>query len=150
MIWLLTSSGQRPSTMVQSINEVEDQVEWRAQSGWRRGCGGGFALPTQEVGCVVVVGVWWLTSLCPFRLCCTIGIVCGLPWVDLGEWASLRNRTVLVVWPGCLATPLQPSFRSIEYIKCTLPALAATPLLWTWLNESGLGIFYLMDVFHVV
>ena len=24
-----------------------------------KGCGGGLAPPTQEVGCVVVVGVWW-------------------------------------------------------------------------------------------
>ena len=39
------------------------------------------APPTQEVGCVVVVGnvinvIVYLLVL--FRLCCTIGIVCGL------------------------------------------------------------------------
>ena len=42
------------------------------------------APPSQEVGCVVVVGVWWnvinviVCLLVLTRLCCTIGIVCGL------------------------------------------------------------------------
>ena len=42
-------------------------------------------------------------------------------------------------------------FQSIEYIKCTLLALAATPLQRTCMIEwAWLGIFYLMDVFHEV
>ena len=56
---------QRPSS---PVNEVGDPGGMAVQSGWKRGCqcvkgcwlfGGGFAPPTQEVGCVVVVGVWW-------------------------------------------------------------------------------------------
>ena len=42
----------------------------------------------------------------------------------LGEWASLKNRMV-VMW-ACSAPPFCP--RSIECIKYTLPVLAATPL----------------------
>ena len=42
-----------------------------------------------------------------------------------------------------MAPPFRPSFRSIEYIKCTLPALAGTPLQRTWLNESSCVSFTL-------
>ena len=48
-------------------------------------CGGGLAPPTQEVGSVVVVGVWWNVIVCLLvltRLCHTISTVCGLPVVS--------------------------------------------------------------------
>ena len=56
---------------------------------WRWTC-------TQEVGCVVVVGVWWnvtdiLLVLIKF----------------LGEWASLRNRMVLLWACSCPSLPAQ-------------------------------------------
>ena len=60
-------------------------MEWQAQSGWRRGVkgcclgGGGFAPPTQEVGCVVVVGECHDVIVCLLVLTCTVGIVCRLP-----------------------------------------------------------------------
>ena len=37
----------------------------------------------------------------------------------------------------CPGPLFQPRFWSIEYVKCTLPALAATPLQQTWLNGHG-------------
>ena len=108
-----------------SVNEVDNLVEWRAQSDWKRSCqcvkgcwlcGGGLAPPTQEVGCVVVVIDVIVCLLVLTRLCCTT--VCGLP-----EAKFLREWT----W-WCCGCVLAPP------IKCTLPALAATPLQW---NESG-------------
>ena len=71
----------------------------------------------QEVGCVVVVGVWWdviVYLLVLSRLCCTSGIVSGRSKF-LAEWVSLRN------------TP------AADMIEC-----------------EWLGIFYIMDLFHVV
>ena len=56
-------------------------------------CGGGFAPPMQEVGFVVVVVVWWNVTdvivwlLVLSRMCCTSGIVCGLP---MGFWWSVK------------------------------------------------------------
>ena len=107
----------RPSS---PVNEVEDPggmagTVWRlSKCCWL--CGGGLSPPMQEVGrhCVPLVLI---------RLCSTIGIVCGLPVV---------SRNFLESGPpwGCFRP-------SIEYIKCTLPALTATPLQRTWLNESG-------------
>ena len=102
---------QRPSS---PVNEVEDPGG--IAGGWRRGlkgCWGGLA---QEVGCCggVVVCHWCHCVLLVLtRLCTIIGIVCGLP-------VSFR-------W----------SVEISKYIKCTLSALAATPLQQTWLNESG-------------
>ena len=52
------------------------------------------------------------------------------------------GTVVGVFWPF-------PSGQSIEYNKCTLLDVAATPPQQTYLNE-WLVIFYLMDVFHVV
>ena len=65
----------------------------------------------QEVGCVIVMGVWWnvidviVCLLVLSWLCCTSGIVCELAFGGrskfLGEWASLRKRMVLFwVCPG--------------------------------------------------
>ena len=90
----------------------------------------------QEVDCVVVEEVWWnvidviVNLLVLTRLCCTIGIVCGrLPVVGQN---FLENGRMVWCCCGCvLAPPFWPSFRSIEHIKCTLLALAATPLQWT-------------------
>ena len=57
--------------------------------------------------------------LCPglmlSRLCCTSGGLSNF----LREWAQ-DGDALGVSWP-------LPSFQSIEYIKCTLLALAATP-----------------------
>ena len=80
------------------------------------------------------------TSLCAFllvltMLCCTMGIVCGLPVV--GQNFLENGPPWGTGWCCCrrvLVAPFRPSFRSIEYIKCTLPD---TPLQWTWLNESS-------------
>ena len=87
-------------------------------------CGGGLALPTQEVGCVGV--------------CHCVGFVCALP---VGFWLSVeiswRMGPLEEQACSCPSLPAQ----SIEYIKCTFPA---TPLQWTWL---WLVNFYL---FHVV
>ena len=59
-------------------------------------------------------------SLCAFW--CYPGIWWSVKY--LGEWASLSKMMVLL-WV-CSWAP--PSFRSIEYIECTLLALATTPL----------------------
>ena len=105
--------------------------------GWRRGC--------QVIDCVEVdllhprrkwvVWLWWgyvidliVCLLVLTRLCFTIGIFCGLPvcfrWSKfLGEWASLRNRMVLL-WV-CPVPPFWLRSLSTEYINCTHPA---TPL----------------------
>ena len=73
--------------------------------------------PMQEVGCVIVC------LLVLTRLYCIIGIVAsGGRKKYLGEWASLGNRMVLM-WV-CSGPYFRPGF---EYIKCALPALAATP-----------------------
>ena len=102
-------------------------------------CGVGVAPPTQEVGCAIVLGVWWkgtdliVCILMLSRLCCDSGNVCGLPVGFCGksiffdwEWAS-----------GWCYFGSPPSFRSLEYSKWTLLALAATPLQHTWLNGRG-------------
>ena len=92
-----------------------------------KGHRGGFAPPTQEVGCVVVVGCGGvsLMSLCGFlvlsRLCCSSGIVCGLLVVGLGEWAPLKNRMMLLwVCPGT-ALPAQLLY-IISGSSCHTPA----------------------------
>ena len=87
-------------------------MSWRTQSGWRSG--GGFAPRMQELGCVVVVGVWWnvidviVCLLVLSRLCCTSGIVCGLPvgfrwsvkisW-RMGVFEKQDGAVVGVFWP---------------------------------------------------
>ena len=72
------------------------------------------APPTQEVGCGLLLHC---------------GLPVGFRWSVKISWRMglLEEQDGAVV----------PSFWSIEYIKCTLPALAATPLQRTWLNESG-------------
>ena len=86
----------------------------------------------QEVDCVVVVGEWWNVNdiivclLVLSRLCCTSGSVCGLPvgfrWSVNIFWRmgvlEEQDDALGVICPW-------PSFRSIGYIKCTLPSLAA-------------------------
>ena len=47
------------------------------EEGCEKLCGGGYASPMQEVGDMVVMGVWW--KVVDIVLCCTTGIVCGLP-----------------------------------------------------------------------
>ena len=97
-------------------------VEWRAQFGWRKGCvcwlcGGGFAPPTQEVGCVMDV------------VCLLVGCIVLV--------SSGRSKFLGHVWGTgwlCYGCILSPPFRPTEFIKGTLPALAATSLQWTWLN----------------
>ena len=99
-------------------------MEWRAQSGWS------FSL----VDCVEVdllhpcrKWVVWLWCnvidiivylLVLTRLCC---IVCGLP-VGFRWSVEISSRMGLLEEWRVLAPPFRHSFRSIEYIKCTLPA----------------------------
>ena len=132
----LPLAWQRPSSPVQSVNEVEDpRAGWRIRRGCQcvKGCwlcGDGLAPPMQEVSCVVMVGHVCLLVLT--RLCCTIGFVCGLPVVVQN---FLENGPPWGTGWCCCACPSLP-----EYIECTLPALAATPLTplqRTWSNESG-------------
>ena len=85
----------------------------------------------QEVGCVVVVGNVIDVPFGVDQGCAVLlALFVDFQWASggrskfLGEWASLRNRMVLLWACSC----------SIECIKCTLPA---TPLQRTWLNESG-------------
>ena len=50
--------------------------------------GDGFDPPTQEVGCVAVVGVWWNAIDVPLvlsRLCCTIGMFVDFQWASGGR-----------------------------------------------------------------
>ena len=97
--------GRSPSVLFSQLMRWRTLVEWRAR---RRGhqcvkgcwlCGGWLAPPTNEVGCV---GVWWDIIVC---LSCTIGIV-NFQWAFSGwskfleEWASLRNRMVLLWGPS--------------------------------------------------
>ena len=109
-------------------------------------CGGGFAPPTQEVDCVVVVGVWWNVIVCLLvltRLYCTIGIVCGLlvgfrQSVKISWWMGILEEqdgaVVGVFWP-------RPASGPLSIIKCTLPALAVTLLQRTWLNGYFLVVY---------
>ena len=71
-------------------------------------CGGGFAPPTQEVGCVVV-GVWWNVI---------VGVLLAL-FVD--RWSvKISWRFVRVLLWVCSGPTLSAQLRSIEYI--TSPA----------------------------
>ena len=94
-----------PSHALQSCSV---RVRWNSRCQCVNLCGGRLAR---------VVWLWWGMSLCAF---CTIGIVCGLP---VGFWwlAKISWRIGLIEEQD--GAP--PCFRSIEYIKCTLPALAA-------------------------
>ena len=103
------------------------QVQWWAQSGWRRGvkgcwlCGGGLAPPSQEVGGGVVVG----------NVIVCLLVLTGLLFVDFRRRTLLENGPQQdggVVGVFCLSL----SFRSIEYVKCILPALALQRT-WEWL-----------------
>ena len=126
---------QRPSSLVRT------RVERQAESGWRKGCqcvtSCWLCGPCRKL----VMWLWWncggmpSTSLCAFRLCCTIGIV-DFQWAsggrskNLGEWAYLRNRMVL-------------------FWVCSGPSLPAQ-LLVHWVYKKWLSFFYLIDIFHVV
>ena len=99
------------------------QVEWWAQSGWRRGyqcvkswlCGGGLAPPTQEMGCVVVMGN------CAFQ-------------AVLYYWHFLWTSGVLLSWP--LPAQLSVHWMHISGSSCHNPA--ADTIEWE------------LDIFHVV
>ena len=96
------------------------------------------------VDCVVVLlhphrkllylGVWW--NIIDYVLSCTSGTVCGLP-LFLGELASLR---VLLLVCGPAFGPLS---MDTSGFSCHTPA--ADMIEWLWF-----GIWYLMDVIHVV
>ena len=81
---------QRPSSPLQSVNEVEDPGGM-AGTVWRRGCqyvklcGGGFAPPTQEVGGVVVMGVWWNVIVCLLVLSRLLALFVDFQWAS-GGW----------------------------------------------------------------
>ena len=137
--WPLSRPLHWPGSLVQSVNEVG---EWRAWSGWMRSClherllrwiclihaasglcGGG------------VCGGISLTSL----WCCPdcSGIVYGPPvsfrWSVKMSWRmgileEQDGAAVGLFWFRPASGPL--------CTKYTLPALAATPLQQTWLNES--------------
>ena len=83
-------------------------------------CGGGLDPLVQEVGCV--------------RHCVAVLAL----FVDFQNFLENGRQDSAVVG----APPFRPSFQSIENIKCTLPALAATPL------QRCMRMFgYLLDVF---
>ena len=127
------------------------QVEWQTQSGWRRGCqcwkgcwlcGGWFAPPTQEVGCVVVLGSDGI-SLCVFWCCPACAVLVAL-FVDIRvSQIFLENGCPWGTgWCCCgcvLAPPFWPSFQSIEMhtsgSSCHTPAVDM--IEWEWL-----GIFF--------
>ena len=119
--------GRGSPVLFSQLMRWRTQVEWQAQSGWRgfqcvEGCwlcGGGLAPPTQEVHCVVVVGVWWNVIdvieclLVLTRLCCTNDVVCGLPvgfqWSVEISWRMglLEEHGVVgVFWPLPSSSPL--------------------------------------------
>ena len=102
-----------PGRSLQSqLMRLRTQVELWAHSSWRRGCqcvkdqwlcGGGVAPPMQEVGCIIVWVVWWngidgivcILVLSKWHCLWTPGGQSKFHW----EWASLRNRVVLLwVW----------------------------------------------------
>ena len=99
-------------------------------------CGGGVAPPKQEVGCVI--GINGIVCVLVMPRLWLVALFVDFLWASSGqstfdiEWTSLRNRMVLLCL--CLAHSFQHSFRSIDYIKCTLLSLATTPLQRTWLN----------------
>ena len=66
--------------------------------------------PTHEVGCVVVVGVWWNV----------INVICL--WTSGGLLVVVRNFFLEEPDGGVVGCS------GIEYIERTLPALAVTPL----------------------
>ena len=81
-------------------------------------CGGGFSPPTQKIGHVVMVGVWWnvidvlVCLLVLSRLCCTSSIVCEIP---VGLVKISRRKGILeeqdgvvvgVFWPLSASGPL--------------------------------------------
>ena len=82
----------------------------------------------QEVGCVVVVRVWWnaIDVIVLYRHC----LWASGGWLKFLEKGPPRGTGWCCC--GCVVTPpFRPSFQSTEYIKCTLPALAATLLQQT-------------------
>ena len=125
-------------------------MRWRTQVEWQpqyRGCQcvkGCLLCRGGLVGYVVVVE-------CHQRYCVPFGVDQAVLYYSHCLWTSgglpvvsqkfLENGTLRGTgWCCCgcvLALLFRPSFQSIEYIKCTLLALAATPLQQTWLNESG-------------
>ena len=68
-------------------------------------CGGGFVPPTHEVGCVVVVMVWWNVIVCLLvltGLCCTVrGLPVGFRWSVKLSWILEEHdgAVVGVFWP---------------------------------------------------
>ena len=145
----LPLAWQRPSSSVQSVNEVEDLGGMVDGRHIRRGCqcvkgcwlcGGGFLPRTQEVGCVVVVGCgrMSLMSLCAFWCCSGCAVLVALLTFSGRFMENGCPWETGLCFCGCvLAPPFWSSFRSIQCNKCTLLALTATPLLRTCLNESG-------------
>ena len=121
-LWPLTTPLHWPGGgPVQSLNEVRWHSLAVGEVCWL--CGSGLAPPTQEVVCVVVVGVWWNVMLYYWHCL----------WTSSGRLKFLGERASCC----CGRALAPPSFRFIGYIKCTLLALAAIPLQRTWLNESG-------------
>ena len=85
-----------------------------------------------------------LTSLCAFWYCPGCAVILALfvdfRWSVKISWrmGDLEEQDDAVVGVFCPPPPpFQSTFWSIDYIKCTLLALAATSLEQTWLNESG-------------
>ena len=128
--------GRGPPVLFSQLMRWRTQVEWRAQSGgcqcvkgcWL--CGGGLAPPIQEVDCVVVVGNVIDVIILDYWHLWTSG---GLPVVGQNFLENGPPWGAGWCCYGWSAPPFRPSFHSI---KCTLPALAATPLKQTWFNES--------------
>ena len=93
-------------------------------------CRGGFAPPTQDVW------FWCHRHHCvPFDVDqAVLALTSGGRSKFLGEWASTGWCCC-----GCVLAPL-----SIEHIKCTIQALAATPLQfeWEWSFTSSMSFMW--------
>ena len=152
-IWLLTFAMPPPW---QGRSQFSQFMSSRTQiECWAHSAGAVSAYMYKLVHCVEVVllhpyrkqvvSLWWGKVECrgshgvPFSV-----VEAGVVIVTLFRWASnvviqnfLGNGQLWATgWCCCgsiLAPPFQPGFRLIVYVKCTLPALAATPQQWTLL-----------------
>ena len=119
--------GRSLPSQFSRLMSSKNQVEWRAHSGWSRGCHSMCErwltvwrwYSTQEVGCVIVMGSVVEVMVCPLvlsRLCCNSSIVCGFPvgfrWSVKISWrmAILEQQDGAVVglsWPLLASSPLK-------------------------------------------
>ena len=132
---------QRETFQSSSVSYWE--VEWPS---WRRGwqyvkgywlCGCGFVPLTQQVGCVVVVGVWWNVTDIIVCLLVLYSIYClwtsgGLPVISQNSLENGHPWGTEWCCCGCVSLLVQ---LPVHWMHTS--ALAATQLPQMWLNESG-------------